>query len=437
MPRLFFLNQYSDLLFGAEKKTIEDVKQGQFVSVSGIKMNGQGLRAFVINLLPEDINQGAVNMVGAGPQNTVYGNIINTAPLTIRSKNIEKTINIMPHTRIIKEVPVQFSEIMIGNKLRLMQKKIVILPFNTLHTFDRSSSFAKKRNRPADNSKLNRRKMPMPPLTETSKFNKTVINQRLNSIFGFKDPNILKPDIFSWYNNYADIMNDLGGYWMEPSAIWGFHWNLIQKRNKNGSYGKYNWERYDQMIRNAQSQNIQISAKIHASQPKKESFSNRRRIVPSLPDDMKAYRNFVKAVVERYDGDGNNDMPGLLYPVKRWKIEDEPVYPMFFNGAGFDYARLLRYAYDSIKSADIDAKVICAMIYSIKGPLAGRNPNLFISQFYKELKKSGNSPPYDIIDHHFICIDTTVPLKDRCLRLKKELNHITESAKKAGFKAVP
>ena len=33
---------------------------------------------------------------------------------------------------------------------------------------------------------------------------------------------------------------------------------------------------------------------------------------------------FVRALVERYDGDGKEDMPGLKKPVRFWQVGNEP-----------------------------------------------------------------------------------------------------------------
>jgi len=43
-----------------------------------------------------------------------------------------------------------------------------------------------------------------------------------------------------------------------------------------------------------------------------------------LPADMDAYAAWVQAVVERYDGDGVDDAPGLLRPVRLWEVDNEP-----------------------------------------------------------------------------------------------------------------
>jgi len=41
-------------------------------------------------------------------------------------------------------------------------------------------------------------------------------------------------------------------------------------------------------------------------------------------DDPAAYQAFVQAAVERYDGDGIDDMPGLAAPIHHWEIDNEP-----------------------------------------------------------------------------------------------------------------
>lgn len=41
---------------------------------------------------------------------------------------------------------------------------------------------------------------------------------------------------------------------------------------------------------------------------------------PLVSADTTKWKNFVHALVDRYDGDGTNDMPGLIYPVRQWHI---------------------------------------------------------------------------------------------------------------------
>lgn len=85
-----------------------------------------------------------------------------------------------------------------------------------------------------------------------------------------------------------------------------------------------------------------------------------------LPDDYNAYQKYVRATVERYDGDGKDDMEGLKYPIKYWQLENEPDLRNdtakrkwgrdFANTQ--EYTDLLRLTYKALKQADPQAKLM-------------------------------------------------------------------------------
>ena len=52
-------------------------------------------------------------------------------------------------------------------------------------------------------------------------------------------------------------------------------------------------------------------------------FLNEGRSGPMCDSDTTAYYNFVEKIVERYDGDGIDDMPGLTLPVLVWEFGNE------------------------------------------------------------------------------------------------------------------
>lgn len=82
------------------------------------------------------------------------------------------------------------------------------------------------------------------------------------------------------------------------------------------------------------------------------------------PSDWDSYLTWVKALVERYDGDGVNDLPGLTIPIKYYEILNEPdlnaQHLDFYQGSPADYAELLIKTSKAIKQADPDAKVLIA-----------------------------------------------------------------------------
>ena len=72
-----------------------------------------------------------------------------------------------------------------------------------------------------------------------------------------------------------------------------------------------------------------------------------------LPIDEEKYIDFVKAVVERYDGDGFQDMPGLENPIHYWQVYNEPN-----EQKRSDFAELQRITYQAIKNSDPEAFVM-------------------------------------------------------------------------------
>lgn len=115
-----------------------------------------------------------------------------------------------------------------------------------------------------------------------------------------------------------------------------------------------------------------------------------------MPCDMEAYKNFVKTVVERYDGDGIDDMPGLKYPVKYWEVINEPSMKedlVFFYGSPEEYFEVLKATYEAVKEADPEAKVL-------NGGIAGFDYES--RNFWQKVIDLGGAKYFDIFNHHSI-----------------------------------
>jgi hypothetical protein len=104
-----------------------------------------------------------------------------------------------------------------------------------------------------------------------------------------------------------------------------------------------------------------------------------------LPVDREKYGAFVQAVVERYDGDGIQDMPGLTRPIRHWIVDNEPV------DRRTDYPELMRLTHEAVKTADAGAKVI---VGAALGPDADLN-------IHKGYLKALNGKHMDIFDIHW------------------------------------
>lgn len=94
------------------------------------------------------------------------------------------------------------------------------------------------------------------------------------------------------------------------------------------------------------------------------------------PVDEGAYTAWVRQVVERYDGDGVDDMPGLRGPIRHWEIDNEPDIKNSLPAKGSkreydpstfctpqEYARVLVATARAVKQADPNAVVLNGGFY--------------------------------------------------------------------------
>jgi len=151
------------------------------------------------------------------------------------------------------------------------------------------------------------------------------------------------------------------GGWRRPHPG-VFVWGLIEK-----TPGEYDWKRSDSLVTAIQQDRVGVLTTIwpfaewdqntcHADKPKAQP------VFPILTDslykpcDIDAYIAWLEATIERYDGDGLNDMPGLEYPLRHWEVSNEPSMQQpdltFFMGEPEDYLELLQVSYTAIKSVD-------------------------------------------------------------------------------------
>ncbi len=170
------------------------------------------------------------------------------------------------------------------------------------------------------------------------------------------------------YSHYADDMHDLGVHWVRATGRrTAFMWGRIQR----SSDANYDWAMADKAIGDLQDEKImalgQFLTVVHwarkdarALRPNNPPFQRRGRswgdISPQYHDH---YARYIQAVVERYDGDGIDDMPGLRYPIKHWMIENEPeVRNIFWSDTPENLAHLCFLTYRAMRKADPQAKLV-------------------------------------------------------------------------------
>ena len=162
---------------------------------------------------------------------------------------------------------------------------------------------------------------------------------------------------------------DLGVHWQRPHPG-PFAWGSIEPEK-----GTYDWSEADAYVSESQDYKILIDATIwpYADWDQKRCHEMLPEapigFMPTLGDyrgkpcDMDAYREFVRSLVDRYDGDGVDDMPGLVLPIKYWEVVNEPDLPTgtpFFTGdpTEADYLEVLQVTGQEIRGSDPDAKVL-------------------------------------------------------------------------------
>ncbi len=162
-----------------------------------------------------------------------------------------------------------------------------------------------------------------------------------DSPFGFHPASVAVPGYPD--NGFVDA-EYIGVRWHRPPVY--AYWFLIQPNLNDPTY---EWTLHDRQYGSVPP-GIRILANIAPDHPR---FSHGYTLPQSyIPVDEEKYAVFVRATVERYDGDGIDDMPGLTSPIKHWQVGNEP-------HAGLSgFAQLQRITYQAIKEACPDCTVL-------------------------------------------------------------------------------
>ncbi len=142
----------------------------------------------------------------------------------------------------------------------------------------------------------------------------------------------------------ADAAAAAGACWVRPHLTELFAWGFVERRR-----GEYDWSVPDAVVRTFQDRGLELLPQIWTSSPwdhgelglpvpgaaqareLEDLFAAGQhpdvRGDQVLPRDARAYSAWVTTVVERYDGDGLDDMPGLARPILHYEVLNEPSGP--------------------------------------------------------------------------------------------------------------
>ena len=201
---------------------------------------------------------------------------------------------------------------------------------------------------------------------------------------------------------------DETGFSSNRDVVGAFVWNVIEPTK-----GEYNWSIPDATLKAAGQARVTLSAVIQpfASWDQTEITAEEYKEKCSAIDfgyydfkagavkDWDAYEQFLAATVERYDGDGIEDMQNLATRVEAWEIGNEIEGSCGgFSGDPEGYIELLRSSYETIKQADPTAIVLNGGALEILGFDGKKIKD--ISEFWEEFFDLNGDRYIDAFNFH-------------------------------------
>lgn len=197
-------------------------------------------------------------------------------------------------------------------------------------------------------------------------------------------------------------MADLGAKWIRLSGVSGIIWERVEKTK-----GQYDWTEADNMLSAFSQKGLSILVTIGASNKIYQSESG------YLPKDIKAYKAFLSAAAERYDGDGLDDAPGAP-AVSAWQIGNEVEMKTAWMDSPENYAELMKASYEAVKSASAAAKVVIAGM--------GTGDSAALSKYSQILSSMKDGVYFDVFDFHWHAVDGGNYKEHKTKDSKKVLN---------------
>lgn len=202
---------------------------------------------------------------------------------------------------------------------------------------------------------------------------------------------------FETYTSWAKAT----GFSIDREIPGAFTWNVIEPTEGEG----YHWDVSDLVVESANAAGMSVSALIQPFAAwDQDSIPEDCAAIDfayydykaDTPTDFTAYRAYLAATVDRYDGDGEDDMPGLLYPIKHWEIGNE-----YDGTCGGDlnevenYFELMKVSSETIRNTDPEAKVLTM------GALELTSNVRDIQGFWEDFFALGGGEYIDIFNFHY------------------------------------
>ena len=212
--------------------------------------------------------------------------------------------------------------------------------------------------------------------------------------------------------NEVSLISEIGGAWARPHPG-PFAWGFVETEK-----GRFDFSITDEYVMKAQENNIALLGTIwpyadwdqavcHSSSECEVSTQDifypeekdgtktgipKSRCAPCSYED---YTKFIAKLVERYNGDMVEDMPGLIIPIKYWEVLNEPEMESdeitFFKGTQEEYISIFIETRNKIKDACSNCSVLHAGVAGVQD---------FMLEYWGEIYNS--SIDFDIANIHYI-----------------------------------
>jgi hypothetical protein len=166
-----------------------------------------------------------------------------------------------------------------------------------------------------------------------------------------------------------------------------YEWGDMQKK----AGGPIDFSRTDRYVKEYQEKGFNSLVMALRSQCSWGSVNKKKDASPK-PEHLEEYKKWVSAIVERYDHDGKDDMPGLVFPVRYYEIgtefssyEPEPV---------DRYIPMLSAAYGAAHNAYADVLILHAALLTTTAVNATTQPEQITASFDSAFARQGTRIQY-------------------------------------------
>ena len=177
------------------------------------------------------------------------------------------------------------------------------------------------------------------------------------------------------------------------------HINWFEVEPENVTPSEYRWAVADRALRAANDNCTNMIVTFDGT-PRWAATSHIHS--PYLPEMEAEFVEFVRAAVERYDGDGEEDAPGSPV-VNYWEFYNEPDVGRSALGDGWGvhpdaYAEMLKAVYPVIKQANAQAQVVFG---GISYDNFTENGGIFVRNFLTDVLDAEGGEYFDVMNIHY------------------------------------